>query len=100
LFEKGILSADEGWTVLYAASKNQTAIDTSQGAAYLLTLFEIALLWAKNDKNYSFLSLKDVHTVAKTTILKYFVTTQIPTMNTEKRLRYYPFAVKQVLLND
>ena len=99
-FDNAILNADEGWTILFAASKNQTALDTSKGAAYLLTLFEIALLWAKTNKNSNFLSLKDIQTVAKKHILKNFATTQIPTINTEKRMRYYPFAVKQVILND
>lgn len=100
IFDRAVLSADEGLTVLYATSKNQTALDTDNGAAYLLSLLCIAELWGEQDKQFNMLNLKKTHNYASNYISSHFDTIQIPTMNNEKRLRHYPFAVKMTSLND
>lgn len=94
MFERGVLGAEEGWTVLYAASRNQTALDTDNGAAYLLSLLKIAENWEQLDKKNNIIGLKAVHDNAKIYLFNNFDTIQIPSMNKEKRLRYFPFAVK------
>jgi hypothetical protein len=94
IFEKAVMGAEEGWTVLYAASRNQTALDTDNGAAYLLSLLFCAENWAENDNKYNIIDLKVIHEYAKVYLYENFDTIQIPSMNKEKRLRYFPFAVK------
>ncbi len=100
IFDRAVLRAEEGLTVLYAASKNQTALDTDNGAAYLLSLLRIAELWEDNDKKSNILDLKVTHDFAAKYVKTHFDTIQIPTMNREKRLRHFPFAVKVTSLND
>lgn len=94
IFDKAVLMAEEGLTVLYAARKNQSALDTDNGAAYLLSLIRIAEIWEENDNKNNILDLKAVHNLATKYLSTHFDTIQIPSMNQEKRLRYYPFAVK------
>jgi len=94
LFEKKLVKTEEGITVLYAASENQTSLDTDLGAAYISSLLSVAKKWEQSSNNTTELNLKDAHEKAIDYLHKNFVTNQIPTMNREKRLRYYPFAVK------
>jgi hypothetical protein len=100
IFDRAVLRAEEGLTVLYAASKNQTALDTDNGAAYLLSLLRIAELWETNDKKNNILNLKVTHDFATKYVSTQFDTIQVPTMNREKRLRHFPFAVKVTSLSD
>jgi hypothetical protein len=100
LFENKLLQAEEGLTVLYAASKNQTALDTNLGAAYISSLIKSAREWEKINIG-NVLDLKTAHNNAKTYMYNnYDDVTQIPVMNGEKRLRYFPFGVKFARLNS
>jgi hypothetical protein len=99
MFENAVLMAEEGWTVLYAASRNQSALDTGNGAAYLLSLLRTSENWEAIDKKYNFIDLKVTHEQAKIYLKANFDTIQIPSMNNEKRMRYFPFAVKVTLLH-
>ena len=94
LFDEKISNSECGITVLYAASKNETALDTDNGAAYLLSLLDAAKGW-ENESTESILSIKDAHLRAKEILdLKFGDdTTQHPIMNQEKRKVYFPFAV-------
>lgn len=94
MFNNAVMRAEEGWTVLYAASRNQTALDTDNGAAYLLSLLHTAENWEEIDKKNNIIGLKVIHDYAKIYLSENFETIQIPSMNKEKRLRYFPFAVK------
>jgi len=94
IFDDAILRSDEGLTILFAASENQTALDTTKGAAYLLSLLNAAYGWEDSDKEYNFLGLDVVHDMAADYMNNNFDTIQEPSMNEEKRKRYYPFAVK------
>jgi regulator of extracellular matrix RemA (YlzA/DUF370 family) len=94
LFDKYVLRSEEGLTILYAADENQSAADTNNGGAYLLSLLAIAKQWEKENKNSLVLDLKDVHNMASKYVLKNFETIQRPVMNNEKRRVYFPFAVK------
>jgi hypothetical protein len=100
IFNNAVMRAEEGLTVLYAASQNQTSLDTDNGAAYLLSLLHTAEKWEEVDKKHNIIDLKETHEYAKTYLSENFETIQIPTMNREKRVKYYPFAVKGTLLND
>ena len=98
-FDNAVLRAEEGWTILYAASENQTALDTGNGAAYLLSLLKTAEHWEQVDKRNNILTLKQAHDYAKVYVLENFDTTQEAIMNSEKRLQHFPFAVKAALLH-
>lgn len=94
LFDDNLAKAEKGLTVLYAANENQSALDTNLGAAYISSLIGSAQEWERTSKNETVFSLKSVHGKSVEYMRKHFVTTQVPVMNHEKRLRYYPFAVK------
>ncbi|MCZ2247171.1 MAG: caspase family protein [Bacteroidia bacterium] len=94
IFDRTVMRAEEGLTILYAASRNQTALDTDYGAAYLLSLLKMASLWEQLDKKNNILGLKLIHEIAANFLVENYDTIQVPTMNKEKRLRYFPFAVK------
>jgi hypothetical protein len=99
LFENKLLQAEEGLTVLYAASENQSALDTNIGAAYISSLIKSAKEWGKTNIG-NVLDLKTAHNHAKTYMYNnYDDVTQVPVMNSEKRLRYFPFGVKSTRLN-
>jgi hypothetical protein len=94
IFEDVIEAAPEGLTVLYAASENQTAMDTNNGAAYLISLIESATDWEKQ-RGSSVLDLKRAHEKAIEYLKENFEDTiQVPALNQEKRTVYFPFAVK------
>lgn len=98
MFDNAVLRAEEGWTVLYAASKNQTALDTFRGAAYLLSLLKVAENWGDIDKKHNILPINVTHSRAKTYLSQNFETIQVPAKNAEKRITYFPFAVKATML--
>lgn len=98
LFDNKLSKTEEGLTILYAASENQSALDTSIGAAYISSLLSAAEEWENSSNNLTELTLKSAHEKAVKYMNNNFVTTQVPVMNTEKRLRYYPFAVKFSIL--
>ena len=95
LFNRKVRLAEEGITILYAASENQSARDTPKGAAYLLSLLDAAEIWKKDNKEDT-LSLKQAHNLASRFIGTKYKTIQIPTMELEKREKYFPFAVKVI----
>lgn len=100
IFNNAVMRSEEGWTILYAASENQTALDTDNGAAYLLSLLQIAENWNTIDKKSNIIDLKMTHNYAKIYLQNNFNTIQVPSMNSEKRLSYFPFAVKVTSLRE
>ncbi len=94
LFDESVLAAERGLTVLYAASENESALDTDNGAAYLLSLRDAAKQW-RTESNSRVLPANQAHSLATNLLEARFGddTEQQPTMNKEKRLRYFPFAV-------
>lgn len=94
IFDNAVNRAESGWTILYAASRNETALDTGNGGAYLLSLLEIAEGWGESDIRYNILPLNTSHSKAKVYLQNNFETIQVPSMNAEKRLTHFPFAVK------
>lgn len=99
IFDNAVLKAEEGWTVLYAASRNQTALDTEEGAAYLLSLLEVAENWGETNKRHNILPINVAHERAKTYLSENFDTIQVPSQNAEKRINHFPFAVKTTMIN-
>ena len=94
LFENAIKQAEEGLTILFSASKNQTSLDTNKGGAYLLSLLAIAENWERTDRQSNIMNLQVAHLNASEYITSNFETIQKPTMNDEKRRVHFPFAVK------
>lgn len=94
LFEKHVLNCEEGLTVLYSANENQTSLDSESGGAYIFSLLKICEIWRDNDNSTSKLSLRSAHKYGAELMTQYFETIQKPVMNTEKRNRWFPLAVK------
>lgn len=95
IFDDAVIRADEGLTILYAASKNQTALDTDKGAAYLTSLLKVAERWEnKESESNMVMDLMVAHNHAAKYLTNNFETIQNPSMNQEKRKIYFPFAVK------
>mgnify|MGYP001768393238 CR=1 FL=1 len=94
LFEDAVAIADQGWTTLYAASENETALDTNGGAAYLLSLLDASKIWKRTNSDSKVLPVNSAHNIAKVYLQENFATTQKPAMSQEKRIRHFPFAVK------
>jgi len=94
LFDNALAKTEEGLTILYAASENQSALDTSLGAAYISSLINVAEEWGDAYNEENTLSIKKAHENAIDYMYDNYDTKQIPTMNKEKKLRHYPFAVK------
>ena len=97
-FEAEVMSSDQGWTILYSASENETSLDTSKGGAYILSFLEALNDWNYSDNESNSLNLKEAQERARILIRSY-PTTQIPTMNSERRIVHFPIAVKATLLN-
>ena len=92
-FDQAITAAEEGLTVLYSSSEDQSSEDSEDGALYLLSLLRVAEEWSNGTKQ-GVLDLKTAHENACEYIEDHFLTLQEPVMNTEKRKKYYPFAIK------
>ena len=101
IFDRAVSQAEEGLTVLYSASANQSSLDTNKGGAYLYSLLSICKEWEKVDKGREeYLGLKNAHEMACEYLWDNFLTTQKPAMNIEKRKFYFPIAVNASLSND
>jgi len=101
LFDRYVLSAPEGLSILYAASENQSALDTPNGAAYLISLLKVAENWRDSGNTSMVLTIKEAHLLAASYLEENFEETdQIPKILSEKRTTYFPFAVKMVPLNS
>jgi hypothetical protein len=99
IFDNAVIKAEEGWTILYAASTNQTALDTEEGAAYLLSLLKVAENWGNTNKEHNILPINVTHKRAKAYLSENFDTIQVPRKNAEKRKNHFPFAVKTTMIN-
>lgn len=99
IFDKAVMAADQGLTVLYAASENQTALDTGKGAAYLRSLLKVSEMWEESNRRETVLDLKSAHLNAKAYLSNNFPTSQVPAMTDEKRLIHFPFGVKPGFLH-
>ncbi|HEY4291399.1 MAG TPA: caspase family protein [Puia sp.] len=99
IFDILTLSAPEGVSILYAASENQSSLDTDEGGAYLLSLLKITEHWRDTNDCDLALSLKEAHLLAAEYLEENFEDTiQTPKMLPQKRTIYFPFAVKNVPL--
>lgn len=94
LFDRIVMNADEGLSILYAANKNQKALDTNKGAAYLLSLLQVAKRWEVNGNPYNYIDLNIIHQRAVIYMNNNFNTPQNPTTNKQNRSKHFPFAVK------
>ena len=95
VFDRAVCQAEEGITVLYSASENQSSLDTNKGGAYIYSLLSICKDWGKFERdNFDYLDLKSAHEKACAYLKKHFITNQKPTINMEKRNFYFPIAVK------
>lgn len=98
LFNHHLNNCEEGLSILYAASENQTAIDSNQGGAYLFSILKACELWSQHDTKRQKFSIKDAHNNGTIFMHKNFKTIQKPVMQPEKRMRYFPLAVKWIPL--
>jgi hypothetical protein len=94
IFDNAVSRAESGLTVLYAANVNQSALDTDKGGVYLYSLLKISDNWVANNREHNILDLNVAHRLASDYLDDNFDTIQVPTKNKEKRINYFPFAVK------
>lgn len=99
IFDNAVLNSEKGWTILYAANENETALDTDEGGAFLISMLETAKLWKRTEKRQNILEINIALTNAKKYLYENFDTIQKPVMNREKRNNYFPFAVKFIQIN-
>uniref|UniRef100_UPI00352B50C3 caspase family protein n=2 Tax=Bacteria TaxID=2 RepID=UPI00352B50C3 len=96
LFDRAVLSAEAGWSILFSADVDESAVDTPEGGGYLFSLIKAAEIWSETDSRQLILPLNSVHLYATTYLNTHFYTTQNPVMLKERRRNYFPFAVKFV----
>ncbi len=94
LFDEEIDDCEDGLIVLYAASENQTALDTQNGGAYLLSLLVTAEEWALDNNHNNILPIDVAHEWASNFLNENFDTIQVPEIRGQKRRNFFPFAVK------
>lgn len=95
IFDRAVMRAEKGWTVLYAANKGQFAADTTRGGAYLLSLFMLGKRWETKDHTQTHMPLDTAHWYAGKILKNSFDTEQRPAMNRNNlRFRYFPIFVK------
>lgn len=94
LFDSEVLKCEEGITLLYSASVNQSSSDSDEGGVYILSLIKSIKYWNNNYKNALKLDLKICHTLAVQFLKQdYKLTIQEPQIMPEKRRNYFPIAV-------
>lgn len=93
LFDRAVMQAEEGLTVLYSSSKNESSLDSPSGGAYIFSLLTYAQKWATRNREYTHLSIKTAHLGAIPLMKAKFNTIQKPVMNREKRINHFPIAV-------
>lgn len=98
LFDSLVKQCEEGISILYSADVNQSATDSDKGGAYLYSLIEVCRNWGKTNGGDHVLDIKSAHNAAIPFMKDNFITNQNPVMKDEKRLKYYPLAVKWTLL--
>jgi len=64
----------------------------------LLSLLKTTELLEERDRRNNILNLKVTHNLAKTYLAENFDTVQVPIINGEKRITYFPFAVKSTTI--
>lgn len=94
LFDSVVMRAEEGLTVLFSASENQSSIDSAKGGAYIYSLLAVSRNWFRTDKINNIFTIKNAHQLGITFMNYNFITKQKPVMNSEKRMRYFPISVK------
>lgn len=94
LFNSLVLKAEEGISVMYSASENESSVDSKKGGAYIYSVIAVCRNWFINNKTANYLTIKNAHDLAIPFMKTKFITKQKPVMTTEKRMRYFPFAVK------
>ncbi len=93
IFDRAVCQAEEGFTILYSSSANQSSLDTNKGGAYIYSLLSICKEW-EEDGNGIILDLKNAHKYACVYLKKNFQTIQRPEIIMEKRRHYFPIAVR------
>lgn len=95
-FNKAVMEAEKGLSILYSASEDESSVDTSKGGAYIYSLVHVCKKWGSNPDNGNYLlDVREAHIRASKYMKNNFITLQNPEMNMEKRCRYFPIAVNE-----
>ncbi len=94
IFESETMSCEVGWSILYSASEDESSRDSKDGGVYLLSLLAVAELWGEKFNSELSLPLDKAHELATKYLKENFPTIQQPFIEPEKRLKFFPFAVK------
>jgi len=93
IFNKAVIDSDEGLTVLFSSKENESSSDDPVvGGAFISSLIGGAEEW--NENKSGILTLDKAHELAIDYMQENFQqTNQHPTLNSEKRRVYFPFAI-------
>lgn len=94
LFTQHVLACEEGLSIMYAANQNQSAADSQKGGAYLFSILKVCEIWEDQDKDNTVFPLNVAHSKGTVYMRNNFSTIQEPTIEPERRMRYFPLAVK------
>lgn len=99
IFDNRVMEAEEGLTILYSASDNQTSGGNDDGSAYIYSLVHVCKEFGRKVDYEGCIDLKEAHDRVCKYLKEKFKdpTIQKPTMNIEKRSKYFPIAVKHIL---
>jgi hypothetical protein len=94
IFDNYLKICDEGIIRLYASTENQAADGDENGSYFSSALINSAKVWAKDTSSKCILDLFTAYSIAVKEIKTYEFSTQIPKIYGGKRLKWFPFALR------
>ena len=90
LFDNAVSKCEQGISVLYAASEDQSASDSKDGALYLSALIRVAEDWEESETKANILPINVAHNRASLFINENALSIQVPEMVPDKRKNNFP----------
>lgn len=94
IFDNYLKMCDEGIIRLYASTENQAADGDEDGSYFSSALINSAKDWARYTSTNNILNLFQVFSLAEKEIESYEFATQKPKIHGGKRLKWFPFAIR------
>lgn len=94
LFDEAVLTAGEGISVMFSASKNQTALDSDAGGAYTYSVLRGCKIWERHASTSTVFSIDDAHRIGTTYMREHFSATQEPEILHTNVYGRFPLAVR------
>ncbi len=94
IFDNAIKQAGKGINILYSASRNETALDTPSGGAFLFSLLYYAQKWSVTRNKFSYLPTNTALIRGAKIMYQKFDTNQKPIISSKLGHSFFPLAVK------